>query len=74
MYDDYQSYSKDNNYQYEKNKDAWWEAFRKWLCDYDKGGHNGGGGYDPCRDSKGGWGNDDGCIDSAEIWKRWYCW
>ncbi|MCM3724938.1 hypothetical protein M3226_04395 [Neobacillus cucumis] len=69
-----------NNYQYyslEKNnydnryEDDWWESFLKWCNGEGSGG--GGDHDDECQDNKGSWGNDDGCLDSAEIWKRWYC-
>ncbi|MEH7545741.1 hypothetical protein [Neobacillus vireti] len=67
---DYQYYSVEKNNSDKRNDDDWWESFLKWC----NGGSSGGGGdHDECQDNKGSWGNDNGCLDSAEIWKRWYC-
>jgi hypothetical protein len=75
---DYHDYSWNNDGYHDRydddhhDDDDWWDDFCKWWNG--DGGHDGGGGHDDeCRESKGNWGNDDGCIDSAEIWKRWYC-
>ncbi|PFP29474.1 hypothetical protein COJ96_10005 [Bacillus sp. AFS073361] len=51
-------------------KDNWWDSFCMW---WNSRGHNSGGTDDECKNDKYSWGNDDGCLDSAEIWKRWYC-
>lgn len=76
----YQDYSWDKDGNHDRYDDDyhdggdWWDDFCKW---WNGGGHDGGGdhGDDDCWDNKGGsWGNDDGCLDSAEIWKKWYCW
>ncbi|PLS07825.1 hypothetical protein [Neobacillus cucumis] len=66
---DYQNnYSDTNSYDY-PSKD-WWDSFLKWC---NGGSYDGGGNTGECKDSKYSWSNDDGCLDSAEIWKRWYC-
>jgi hypothetical protein len=56
-----------------RETDNWWAGFVKWWCSGDSG-HNDGGDTDgECRDLRGSWGNHDGCKDSREIWKWWYC-
>ncbi|MCM3568195.1 hypothetical protein [Neobacillus mesonae] len=76
--ENYQDYSSDKNdfssYDNYKNDKNWWGSFWDWLCDYDKGDYHNGGDNNQCTDQKKwSWGNDDGCLDSAEIWKKWYC-
>ncbi|OIK15474.1 hypothetical protein BIV60_09405 [Bacillus sp. MUM 116] len=59
-----------NNVPNNQASDDWWDCFLKWLCNEEK--HDGKD-DDQCKDKKGKWGNEDGCLSSAEIWKRWYC-
>ena len=69
---DYQNYSNNNGDNQYGTNESWWDSLVNWWCN-DDGGSTSGGTNDECTDNKGSWGNDDGCVDSAEIWKRWYC-
>jgi hypothetical protein len=69
---DYQNYSNYSGGNHDGSNNNWWDCLVNWWCN-DNGGHHGGGDNDECTNNKGTWGNDDGCLDSAEVWKRWYC-
>jgi hypothetical protein len=58
---------------YENNSNNWLDCILNWFnCD-NKGGNQGGGDNCQCKDDKGTWSNDNGCVSSDEIWKKWYC-
>ena len=60
----------DGKSNYDYPSEDWWTSFLKWC---NGSSYGGGGNTYECKDSKYSWGNDDGCLDSAEIWKKWYC-
>jgi hypothetical protein len=66
-------YDNQNNHNYyESNTNDWLISLVNWFKS-NKDGHFDDWNKEECTNDKWGWGNDDGCIDSAEIWKRWYC-
>lgn len=66
-------YDNQNNHNYyESNTNDWLISLVNWFKS-NKDGHYDDWDKEQCTNDKRGWGNDNGCIDSAEIWKRWYC-
>jgi hypothetical protein len=58
---------------YDKENKNWWDSWFNWSWDHKNEHNDDDWDWDECKDDKWGWSNDDGCIDSAEIWKKWYC-
>jgi hypothetical protein len=68
-----EDYDNQNNHNYyESNTDDWLISLVNWFK-FSKDGNYNDWEKEQCTNAKWGWGNHDGCIDSAEIWKRWYC-
>ncbi|MEH7495073.1 hypothetical protein [Neobacillus niacini] len=57
---------------YESNNSDWLVSLVSWFKS-NKDGHYDDWDKEQCTNDKTSWSNDDGCLDSAEIWKRWYC-
>lgn len=69
--DEHDDNQNNHNY-YESNTNDWLISMVSWFKS-SKDVHYNDWEKEQCTNDKMGWGNDDGCIDSAEIWKRWYC-
>ncbi|MDR7079153.1 hypothetical protein J2Y03_004210 [Neobacillus niacini] len=69
-------YQEDNsiNYNYyDKDNKNWWDSLFNWSWGHINEHNDDDWDWDECKDDKWGWGNDNGCIDSTEIWRKWYC-